>query len=141
MGKKVINKGYTITVTSWENDGDNSQTHSITVDTKEKAKAYHDLMQLCESENNQSKGVVKLGNACDFSDEQEQLIIDFLKANPILLDGYDDIETMENDDIIDIFSDITYELLGSSEWYKCRVMEECVITYSPKDTTLKEVKF
>ena len=77
MKQQVAKKGYTITVDSWENDGDYSQTHSITVDSKEKAKAYHDLMQLCKSENNQPKGVIKLGNTYgSFSEKQEEVIND-----------------------------------------------------------------
>ena len=34
---KVVNKGYTLSVTSWENDGDNYKTESKTFDTKEEA--------------------------------------------------------------------------------------------------------
>ena len=139
--KKVIEKGYTITVVSWENDGDNYNTKSITVDSKEKAKAYYGLMKLCESENNQKKGVIKLGNSCDeFSEEQIEVIVNFLKANPILLEG-DDVENADDEQIVDWFYSLTYDLLGSSEYYACRVMESCNITYSENDIVLEEVTF
>jgi hypothetical protein len=36
--KKIINKGYTLTVVSWENDADNYKTISKTVQTKEESK-------------------------------------------------------------------------------------------------------
>lgn len=137
--KKIINKGYTITVVSWENDGDNYNTKSITVDSKDKAKAYYDMMQLCKSENNQPKGGIGLGNSSELSKKQIEAIIDFLKRNPILLG--DDIGTVEEEHLVDFFSELTWDLLGGSEWYMFRVMESCIITYSNEDVFLEEVKF
>ncbi len=134
-----IKKGYTITVKSWENDGDNNDTNSITVDSKELAKAYYDLMQLCKSKNNQPKGVIKLGNSCEFEPEQEDLIVEFFRANPILFE--DNVEEMTDEELINAFGDVTSDLLGGSEWYVCRVVESCKVTYSDKDIKLEEVKF
>ena len=99
---KVINKGYTLTVVSWENDGDNYNTKSKIVDSKEKAKAYYDLMQLCKSENNPKAGEIGLGNSSNFSQKQIEAITTFLKANPILLEG-DDIEGADDDMFVDWF--------------------------------------
>ena len=144
MKKKVYSKGYTITVTSWENDGDNYNTKSITVDTIEKAKAYNDLMQLCRSKNNQPRGVVKLGNTYgNFNKEQKNLISEFFKENTIILpEDVKPEELIEDEDLaVDMFSEISYELLGSSEDYSCRVMQSCSVTYSPEDVFLEEVKF
>ena len=42
-----IKKGYTLTVTSWENDGDYYNTKSKTVETLEEAKVWWNMMQLC----------------------------------------------------------------------------------------------
>lgn len=138
---KVINKGYTITVVSWENDGDNYNTKSITVDSIEKAKANYKLMQLCESKNNQPKGVIKLGNTYgEFSDDQIDLIRDFFNSNPIF--GVNFTEDYHEDDIADVFSNEVHPLLGSSgEDFTCRVMESCTITYSDKDIFVEEIKF
>jgi len=132
-----IEKGYTITVTSWENDGDNYNTKSITVDSIEKAKAYYDLMQLCKSKNNTKE--IRLGNTSEFSTKQKKLIVSFLINNPILLEG--DEENASEDDLIDIFYDIIYELLGGSEFYACRVMESCVVTYSDIEVITEIIKF
>lgn len=44
--KKVINKGYTLEVVSWENDGDNYRTKSVTFDDLECAKA---TKHMCEN--------------------------------------------------------------------------------------------
>ncbi len=135
-----INKGYTITVVSWENDGDNSNTKSITVDTREKAKAYYDMMQLCKSKNNPGKGKIGLGNSSEFSVKQVEVIADFLKANPILLEG-DDVTNADESQLVDWFCDLAYELLGGSEYYVCRVMESCDVSYSNKDIETEKVTF
>ena len=133
--KKVVNKGFTITVVSWENDGDNYNTISITVDDDQKARAYFDMMQLCKSKNSSYKG---LGNTYgQFSEKQKNTIIDFMKSNPCLLD-----ENIEDEDfLLDTFDDLKCSLLGSSENYRCRVMESCVITYSSEDIFVKEIKY
>lgn len=140
--KKIISKGYTITVTSWENDADNYNTKSITVDTKEEAKMYYDMMQLFQSKNNQSKEVVKLGNVYeygDFSSKQLDVIYKFVEENPALLKD-EDIGSANDDQIVDWFMDIAYNLLGGGEFYS-RVMESCTVTYSPEDVFLEEIKF
>lgn len=142
--KLVVKKGYTLTVDSWENDADNSQTHSTTVVTLKKATALYNLMQLCVSKNNLPKGVIRLGNTLEsFSFKQIELIEDFLKANPIL--GKIEARNEEDDDdwddyIRDRFHTITAGLLGSSEDFICRVMEDCVVTYSDKDIYLDIIK-
>ena len=41
--KLVVKKGYTIEVTSWENDGDNYKTKTLTVDDKEQSIAILDM--------------------------------------------------------------------------------------------------
>lgn len=134
---KVVNKGYTIKVVSWENDGDNYNTKTITVDTKEEAKAYYNLMKICRSKN-QHKNCV--GNTYDgFSEKDEKIIIRCLKENPLVLKG-EDIEHVEDYQLIDWFSDVCYNLMGGSE-YSCRVMESCTVTYSPEDIYLEEIKF
>ncbi len=150
---KVINKGYTLKVISWENDGDNYKTNFKTVDTLEKAEMLYKLMQLCVSKNNQPKNVIKLGNSTEFSSEQIQLIIYFFNNYPAQLKDYlekydisdEELSDMDEDEKTDFYVDMFYEiagdLLGSSEYYDCRVMESCTVTYSPEDIYLEEVIF
>lgn len=134
---KVINKGYTLTVTSWENDGDNYNTLSKTVATKEEAKAWYDMMQLC----------VNLGDIDEgFTDEQSQRVVDFVENNELIFqrDILDEIKEEDDDvtvELEDWFCEMVSELLDSSEYYRIRVMESCVITYSPEDIYLEEIKF
>lgn len=41
----------------------------------------------------------------------------------------------DEDNLTDWFCDLAGELLGYGEDYACRVMESCVVTYSPVDVT------
>lgn len=141
--KRVINKGYTITVVSWENDGDNYNTKSINVPSKELAKAYYELMQLCTSKNNNPKEGVRLGNTYEeFSGKQIKLIKEFLSSNPILIEFVSSVsETISDEDFVNVFWELTQDLLGSSEDYVCRVMSSCEVTYSPEDIYLETITF
>ncbi len=135
-----IKKGYTLTVKSWENDGDNSQTLSKTVDTIEEAKVWYDMMKLCESQNNQPAGVVKLGNSYGgFSIKQQAVAIEFMETNFSILCPGEHFEEVE--DASDWFRDLAGELLGYGEDYDCRVMESCVVTYSPVDVIPEIINF
>ena len=130
-----INKGYTLTVTSWENDADNYNTKSKTVATLEEAKVWYEMMLLCKSKNNQPSGVVKLGNTCGgFNSKQKEVAEQFIKKHHKILVPDDNIEDNE-DNLADWFCSLAGELLGYSEDYACRVMESCIVTYSPVDVT------
>jgi len=141
--RRMIKKGYTLTVRSWENDADNYNTISKTVDTIEEARVWWEMMQLCRSKNVRGidKGKVYLGNSYNgFSSEQEEVAINFLKENHNILLPNDDIEDNE-DNLVDWFKSLAGELLGYSEYYSCRVMESCLVTYSPIDIIPEVIKF
>lgn len=134
--KYGIKKGYTIHVHSWENDWDNHQTNHITVDTKEEARVWYDMMQLCKSKYNQPEGVIMLGNSASFDKNQMGVIYNFIEKY------YEyDIKDITDDEIIEIFTDLSSELLGKSDTYYCRVMEVCVVTYSEIDISPEIVTF
>jgi|SRR6478609_8539524 len=141
MKKKVVNKGYTITVNSWENDGDNSRTESITVDSLEEAQAYVNLMKLCKSENQSTNGI---GNANDFEPKHMRRIRKCLKENPILLKGEDinlnDDGEEADEELVDFFNELVSPLLGNSEFYACRVMENYTVTHSSEDVYSEQIK-
>ena len=139
---KIVNGGYTLTVTSWENDADYYNTLSLTVQTIEEAKAWHDVMQLCKVDHSFPSS--SLGNAIDdFSIPQFEAIRNCFKTNPVLntIAGVKTIETMKDDKLQDLFTQLSGELLGFSDFYLCRVMESCVITYSAEDIYLETIKF
>lgn len=133
----AVKKGYTIAVTSWENDGDNYRTKSITVDSKEKTEA---IVKLCDTvfqSCHNYKGFKGIGNMMeDEGEHAREIILPFMKANPVLCNG----ET--NDDVlVEICENLKDELMGGSEWYYSRVCEKVIVTYSDKDIEVEEVKF
>ena len=137
---KVVSKGYTLTVVSWENDGDNYNTKTKTVQTEEEAKVWWNMMQLCKSKNH-SKENITLGNTYNgFNSKQKEIAINFLKENHKILLPDDNIEENE-DNLVDWFCDLAGELLGHGENYACRVMETTTVTYSSEDIYVDEITF
>lgn len=135
MKRKVVNKGYTITVTSWENDGDNYKTKSITVESKDKAAAIAKMCRtLFKSHNNGEGGIGNMGE--DERRDAKKLIVPFMKDNPVLYDH----KTLKDDELVDICMDINTNLMGYSEYYYSRVCESVIITFSDKDIEVEEVK-
>jgi len=84
MKKKIIKKGYTVEVVSWENDGDNYRTKRETYSTKEEAFA---VKHMCEnlflSSNNGEGGI---GNIMDDEyNKAHSIIVEYFINNPVLL--------------------------------------------------------
>lgn len=132
MKKKVINKGYTLTVTSWENDGDNYRTKAITVETKEEAnKIYHICKDVFVSCNNGKGGV---GNSME--GEEYHVLKKYVENHKGFFPNLE-----EDEEIIDYFADLAHSLMGGSEYYDFRICESCIITYSPEDIYLEEITF
>jgi uncharacterized membrane protein YkvA (DUF1232 family) len=76
-----------------------------------------------------------LGNSYNgFNAKQEEVAKDFIKKYHKILVPDDNIEDNE-DNLADWFCALAGELLGYGENYACRVMESCVVTYSPIDVT------
>lgn len=144
--KKVINKGYTLEITSWENDGDSYNTKFVTVKTKEEAaQIYKICTELFKSCNNGEGGV---GNSMD--GEYTQDVVDYYDENKEVLTFEPFIELKEifdageydSDDLIfDYFRDFAHNLMGGSEYFDFRVCESVVVTHSPEDIYLEEINF
>lgn len=128
---KIINKGYTITVDSYENDGDNHQSHSLTVDTMNDVKTIDSFLKLCE----------KIGNAYeDFEKGDLPKIEKFVKEHPDLL-YFADQYLEDPYDHREIFLNVAYQLVGcSSDDYILRYPEKWTIVYSDKNVYLEEIK-
>lgn len=134
MMKKVIKKGYTLEVTSWENDGDHYSTKAKTVETREEAERLFKICtELFKSCNNGEGGV---GNSID--SEENQTLFDYVEDNPEL---FLELIEKDEDEIVDYFQNLADELMGSSDFYGFRVCESCQLTYSPEDIYLEEVIF
>jgi hypothetical protein len=142
--KLIVKKGYTLTVVSWENYGDNYNTKTMTVETVEEAETFYKLMQLCKSKNNGGL----LGNSHDeYNARQLTALGDFFRENPAALKGFFkynpdlDVTDIDDETYAEYFDDIKGDLLGYSEFYLCRVMDSCTVTYSPEDIYLDVIKF
>ena len=142
---KVVSKGYTVTCTSWENDGDNYNTNSVVVEKKEMAEALYQMCKvLFQSENGKhSKGI---GNSCDGGYLVQTKIAEFIKQYPILMDEEqvrELIEIEDEDEELEFYEEICnhwkYELLGSSEYYYCRVASTTTVSYSPEDIFVEQI--
>jgi len=131
MTKKiVVKKGYTIEVESWENDGDNYCTRTITVDDKDYALA---VLDMCKTIFNDEDGI---GNMIgdEETDEAPGIILNYLEGCPLIKK-----DTIDTNILIDRVMDINYSLMGSSEYYYSRVFENGSIVYSPEDIVLEVI--
>lgn len=137
---KVIQKGYTIKVISWENDGDFYNTKFYNTDSLEKAKAIVELCKtLFRSANNVEGGI---GNTTVYDEDDYEkvfeIVIPFMKNHPELLK---DKTIVSDEDLYEICMDYAFELMGSSEFYVTRVCQSVEVTYSPLDIEVEEIVF
>ena len=131
MNKVVIKKGYTVEVESWENDGDNYRTRTLTVDNKDYALA---ILNMCKVLFNDDYDV-GIGNMIDGeNDEAFSKIIAYVSNKPIITEG-----AKTDTEKVDIVLNINYDLLGSSEFYISRVFESGSIVYSSEDIILEVI--
>jgi len=134
LKKKVINKGYTLEITSWENDGDYCRTKTKTVETFEEVAK---LLQICttlfKSCNNRDGGV---GNSMEGA--SNWVLLEYVEDHP---DLFPELDPNNEYEISDYFVNLAYELMGASESYDFRVCESVVVTYSPEDIYSEEIKF
>lgn len=134
--EKVINKGYTMKIVSWENDGDNYRTKFYSSDSKEVIDA---LCRICDLASRKithtSQGI---GNEMD-DGKVSRIAEEFfeLPENKILLDP--EFEYTE-EDYYEHLTEYCYELFGGSEFYICRVCEEYTVTYSEEDIYVQLVE-
>jgi len=134
--KLVLKKGYTLEVTSWENDADNYRTQSMTFNDKDVALAVLDMCKsIFVSCNN---GVGGIGNMMD--DEYElasPIMLEYMKNHPKVCESFDpekwSFDKTKDEDLVGMCSELNYALMGGSEYYYSRVFESGVITYSPED--------
>ena len=129
----IVPKGYTLYITSWENDADYYATNDYTVDNKDLAKEILDLCNLCVSGSNNKTTV---GNG--YANSRQDLIVKFFKQHQ-LLSEYLEIDVNNKDSIMDAFYELTYDLFGSSEYYDCRAFSDATVIYSPVDVYAEKV--
>jgi len=136
----VVSKGYTVEVTSWENDGDNYATNKKTYKTKEQSLVVLDICKnVFASHNNGGGGIGNM--SC--GESTTPIINEYLGKNPNVTKVLCEIFEDDGDDTdvgSDLVDEIKYELMGSSEYYASRVFESGTIYYSPEDVYLERIK-
>jgi hypothetical protein len=138
--KKIVSKGYTIEVVSWENDADNYATNYKTVATIEEVDAFIEMMELCRDSCNSRD--TRLGNTYDgdgFDETQKEVVLEFMEKNFTVLFPKNDISKLDEESLIDLFVDKAQDLLSGGEFY-CRVCESYTVTYYPEDIYVDIVK-
>ena len=129
----IVPKGYTLSITSWENDGDYYATNDYTVDNKDLAKEILEFCNLCASGSNNTTTV---GNGYVYS--RQNLIVEFFKQHKLLA-GHLHVNLNDEVSIMDAFYELTYDLFGSSEYYDCRAFSSAIVTYSPVDVYVEKI--
>ena len=130
--KMILKKGYTVTITSWENDADHYATKSKTYDTLEYSMAILTMLKELLGTNYGSENcIANLSN----EGKEEEVIIRYIREHEEILNG----EILKDEILLDFFQDIHYDLLGNSDFYPYRVFETGDIVFSPIDIMAEEV--
>jgi len=145
MNKKIVEKGYTLEVTSWENDGDNYKTKKITLQDKDLAITIAKMCKELFCSCNNGEGGIGNTNEGD-EDEAEETILTYLENNNNVLHSilnYLDVKKLlySNNDKISAIMEINRRVMGSSEYYYSRVFESCQLYYSPEDINIELIEF
>ena len=120
MGKKlIVKKGYTLSVDSWENDGDHNSTSEKTYESKEKAIAVAKFLDDC------------INPISNDEDDHSEEVEEYLKEHgeELGISSYSQAQ------------DLAGDLLGWSEYYTFRVPNSITITYSVEDVYLETVEY
>ncbi len=139
MSKTFFQQGFLLKVVSWENDGDHRSTKMIHYLDKDNAKADQAFCNtLLSSKNTDGKGI---GNTHEHDSNTNiaTKIRQFLSDTdyPYFDDEPDD--WVEDDDLVDHFMDVAYDLCGGSDFYKFRVVESVELFEVPEDVVLNYV--
>jgi len=163
---KEFKKGFVLEVNSWENDGDNCQTHSMHFENIKEARNINQMCsQLFSNSDNDGEGI---GNSFGGM-KMEMVIFEFLVDNPEvlilnnievpsnfrekILKKYDSVSWDKETEIlgkyyekkskkfrpwINLVMDYNYKIMGSSEYYS-RVYDDSRIYEIKEDISFKEV--
>lgn len=121
MQEKVVSKGYTFKVKSYENDGDNYATNFYTVESLEEAKLINHICKNLFPE---------VGNTMD--GESDEIVEQYVEDNFNL---FDSIESP-----IDFINNLSHKLLGYSDYYDFRVINDFKILYSDVDIFVEQIE-
>lgn len=132
MREKIFNKGYTVEVVSWENDGDYYATNRQTYPTKEEALAVKHMAEtLWDTYYDSKYGVASMTNYDCIEEYYERIHKYFLENDNLL--QFCKLSTQDSAENIYDGTLHYKDLLGSSEDYLCRVCDSVKVYYSEED--------
>jgi len=139
--EKVVNKGYTLKIVSWENDADNYETIFKTVETLKEAKKIKNFCEvLLNSSNDSETGVA---NTISEGPRDRSKVVrrlkNFIADTPEFSDWLEEAE--DDDQLIQWAAEYAEEFAGYSDWYFFRVCESCTVTFSPEDIYVEKITF
>lgn len=135
-----IKKGYRVEIQSWENDGDCYNTKVIETESKKFVKLIVDVCKVLKSRSNNNRCV---GNMYDPNESELSKIKNIVK--PILIQNSEAVYDFYGNDCnieenaLDVFSELHYELCGGSENFYTRVVSKFSVSYSPVDIEIADV--
>lgn len=139
MNVTTIKKGYRLTVTSWENDGDSYSTKVIEGLTLPQVKLMVEIAQLHRSKNGYPKG---FGNMYEPSDKERKEYIEamrtLLKKHPPEAHLDDVSEYIDTEDFADCAHEFVGDMFGYSEFYT-RVYDKHTVEWIPEDILIEDV--
>ena len=135
MSNFVIPKGYQISVVSWENDGDNYKTQTISGLSKKEADIVCALCRLLDTNSPLSnmydpdKALIK-----QLEDALESTFRAFVEPGESMLIGK--YTCSNGEDLSDLLGELG---IGATEYYYTRVCESYKVIYVPHDIVLEDV--
>jgi len=135
-----IPKGYRLTVTSWENDGDSYNTTITEGLTLPQVKLLVELALLHKSKNNWPAG---FGNMYEPNDREQKTYVAamrtlFKRHPPEAMPDENIAEYLDTEDFGDCAHEFVHDLFGSSEFYT-RVYESHKVEWIPEDILIEDV--
>ncbi len=137
----VIPPGYRLTVTSWENDGDNYRTKTVEGLSEGRLRYYVDLIKRFASSSNGGLERGFIGNLFEPNEREEQI---YLKAMIEVLKTHRNEFNFEDDEALETYADcigdqILYSLGLTGGDFFTRVMESFKVEYVPHEIRIADV--
>lgn len=133
----TISAGYRLTVSSWENDGDNYNTKVLDGLSREECAFYVDLCKLLQGSTTSDR----LANLYEPSDAELKMLGAALQG--VARNHSTEITQLENIDDIELVSDqlmdVLYDLGLTGAEFHTRVCSKWMVEHLPVDVTLTEV--
>lgn len=121
----MIKAGYQISITSWENDGDNYNTITISGLTKDRVKYIIAMCKLFASDNH--------GNLCECSYDSPEVSLAVIDMLAVASAYHDVLEEDEIEYIKEDPMDYMTKVLGSGEYFTFRAFDSYTVHYVPVD--------